>query len=75
MTTETDRILNPVARQFHGYDGNAPIHLGRDLHIDELCGKFFVGNQPGPDQDRTYVSRLELIEAAQNILRHFGASA
>lgn len=73
MSSETDRILNPHARRFHGFEGGAPIHLGDDLHIDRHDGgRYFVADNPTGGQFRIYASRAELIEAARSILRHFG---
>lgn len=74
---EADRLNDPASRQFAGYEGNAPIHLGRDLHIDSFDpGRYFVGEFWGPatfrQVHRIDVSRAELVEAARNILRHFG---
>lgn len=73
MTAESDRLCDPVARQFHGY-ADTPIHLGRNLHLDRVGDRWFVGEHPDEGLNRIYVGRDELIAAARAVLRHFGAT-
>ncbi len=76
----TDEAVHPSHR--FGYHGDAPIHLGRDLHVDAYgADHLFVGRggdwatKPAYTAERVRVSRTELVEAARAILRHFGESA
>jgi hypothetical protein len=70
------RLRDPAARRFHGYDGDAPVHLvvrpnGESLHVDRFAGddSYFLAVASGfDDAARLEVTRAQLLALARDII-------
>jgi hypothetical protein len=74
---DIDQLTSPAARNFHGYDGDRPIHVAilgdRVLHVDRFRGdgndRHFIAIGDGTATQRAYMSRAELLAMARDIIR------